>query len=184
MKVLSSLSIEFAGVTLPVVKSTEGEDVVPLKPICDGIGLSWNDVHKKTQSEYLARRLGICMGDIPHAGQVRNMVCLRLDRVVVFLNSINPDNVRVGGNHTAADFLEEKHAEWDAVLHEYESRQGGMLAEAVSAGRLKSVNLRLFLSVLKEKRSTQDASDRAALSLVAKDLAGEIGIPYQSELIP
>lgn len=119
-----SLNLNFSGVVLPVVDCDDGFQRVPLKPICDLISLSWADQHKKMQTPYFGRRLGICVGDIPYAGQTRQMVLIRLDRVAAYLNMLNPESVRAAGNEAAADFLEAKHLEWDDLIHAYELRRG------------------------------------------------------------
>lgn len=200
VKVHNRIEIEFAGVTLPVIADADGRDCIPLKPICDALGVKWEDQRvkfggtcapdnrgagrRKSESAdaYLARRLGICNLRPLYAGQTREMVCIRVDRVIGFLLQINPDKVRAAGNAIAADFLEEKHQEWDGVLHEYESRKGGMLQAATVEARTKAVNVRLFVSVMRAKQATEVIEDRRALSEVAAGLAGDLGISYQLEL--
>lgn len=182
MKVNSRIELEFAGINLPVNKDGEGREIVPVKPISDVFGLEWGRQHKKMQTPYLTRRLGVCIGLMYHAGQLREMVCIRLDRVSTFLNQIEPERVRGGGNETGADFLEAKQEEWDDVIHEYESRQGGMLQAISGETRTKAINIRLYLSVLRAKRDTSDEADRTALTTMAKALAAEAGAPYQPDL--
>ena len=64
----------------------------------------------------ISRRFGACLAMVPFAGQSREMLCIRLDRVEAFINQIDPDRVRGNGNETGADFLEAKQSEWDDVL--------------------------------------------------------------------
>ena len=206
MKINSRIEIEFAGITLPVVYDAEGREVVPVKPISDVFGLSWADMKKKIgaikptcggdippagienqpdsspTASYLSRRLGACIGLIPYAGQLREMVCIRLDRVSAFLNQIEPERVRGGGNETGADFLEAKQCEWDDLLHEYETRQGGMLSAVTTETKVKAINVRLYLSVLREKRATEDKQDRRVLGEIANSLAREAGASFQPDL--
>lgn len=121
-----SLNLNFSGVILPITDCEDGYQRVPLKPICEVIGLSWADQHKKMQTPYFVRRMGTCVGDIPYAGQTRQMVLIRLDRVAAYLNTLNPDSVRSAGNEASADFLEAKHQEWDDLIHAYEQQRGDM----------------------------------------------------------
>jgi hypothetical protein len=123
-----SLNLNFSGVILPITDCEDGQQRVPLKPIADVIGLSWADQHKKMQVPYFVRRMGICVGDIPYAGQTRSMVLIRLDRVAAYLNTLNPESVRAAGNDAAADYLEAKHQEWDDLLHAYEQSRGEMFS--------------------------------------------------------
>lgn len=176
-----TLNMEFGGAVLPVVKNEAGQDVVPLKPICDVIGLKWETQRLKVTDSYLTKRLGIATP--PRGGGFptnQEPLCIRLDRVAAFLYTINPNQVRVNGNEAAADFLERKHQEWDDLLHAYESERGEMLRRGASA---KVVNIRTFLSVCREKRVTTHEPDRKALEAISRDLAGEIGLPYQSDLL-
>lgn len=54
------------------------------------------------------------------------MVLIRVDRVAAYLNTLNPESVRAGGNKVAADWLEAKHKEWDDLIHAYEQSSGDM----------------------------------------------------------
>lgn len=152
MSKMISIGLNFSGVLLPLVDSEDGFQRVPLKPICDTIGLSWSDQHKKMQAPYYVRRLGLCVGDIPYAGQTRQMLLVRVDRVESFLNTVSPDSVRAAGNVDSADWLEAKHAEWDDVLHAWESGhraeiQGKLTASLRRAGviaRIASIKNPVF----------------------------------------
>lgn len=119
-----SLNLNFSGIVLPVVDCEDGFQRVPLKPICEAIGIDWSNQHKKMQVPYFCRRLGICVEDILYAGQTRQMVLIRLDRVAAYLNMLNPESARSAGNEAAADFLEAKHREWDDLIHAYEQQRG------------------------------------------------------------
>lgn len=114
------LELEFSGALLPVETNEQGHQVVPLKPIVEVIGLHWQTQMEKVQGAYLKRRLGTCIQPSLYAGQQREMVCIRLDRVAAYLNTINPDMVRAQGNQASADFLEAKHQEWDNLIDAYE----------------------------------------------------------------
>ena len=117
-----TFSIQYAGLELQVIKCATGAEVVPLKPISDVFGLQWETQRKKvTGSDFLARRLGTCT--VPGhgaGGQIREQTCILLSRVAAYLMGINPDQVRIQGNASGADFLEQKIQEWDDALHDYE----------------------------------------------------------------
>ena len=114
------ISIAFGDAILPVVECDDGIKRVPLKPIVEQVGAQWKGQSRKVEKgKYLFRRLGIKVtplkwGDKPH-------ICIRIDRVTAYLNTLNPENIRAMGNHDAADWLESKHTEWDDVLHLYET---------------------------------------------------------------
>ena len=121
------LSIAFGEIIVPIIKCEDGTERVPLKPICDEIGLDWNSQRRKLLADdYLIKRLGLILGgDIPlliaQLGIKKDPLLIRLDRVTAFLNTINPQKVRSHGNTSAAEWLEAKHSEWDDVLHQYET---------------------------------------------------------------
>lgn len=191
------INLEFGGALLPIVKNEAGQEVVPLKPISDEIGLKWEEQRiklglksdtctpdkggaGKPNDGYYVRRLGICMEAFLHAGQTREMVAIRLDRVAAFLYTINPDRVRNHGNEAAADYLERKHTEWDDLIHAYEAQNGQLIQQVTSA---KIINIRTFLAVSREIRMVEDKKMRGALGAMAGSLATDVGIPYQPDLL-
>lgn len=184
MKVKAKLEIEFAGLTLPVEKNADGLDVVALLPICEVFGLEWRRQAKKVSEPYLTRRLGTCTVRMYRAGQLREMVCVRVDRVAAFLNRVNPDQVRAAGNDLSADFLEQKQCEWDDVIHDYEKQRGTMLREVSGEGKQLALSIRSYVSAIKAKNATEDAEERRVLGQFARRVATEAGIPYQEELVP
>lgn len=117
-----AISIEYAGLTLPVVKNEQGVEVVPLKPISELFGLNWPRQHSKMQEEWISEFLGVCVLHMQYAGeQKRQMVCIRLDRVAAYLLSLNPAKIRSAGNESGAAFLKAKLIEWADALHDYET---------------------------------------------------------------
>ncbi len=172
------ISLEFAGAVLPVVQDVDGRDIVPFKPIVESIGIDWMGQYRRIQTPYMKRRLGISIGELSYAGQAREMVCIRFDRVSAFMNMVNPDQVRGAGNVDAADFLEAKHAEWDDLIHEYEMR-GGIFSSKQSKQHHQYLadvkELRMNLKDLKG-----EAAERARAAL-AKQLADRLGIELETE---
>lgn len=179
-----AFSITYAGITLPVAKNERGEEIVPLKPIADVFGLSWTDQHKKLSgSVYLTEFLGVCMGDIPHAGdQLRNQTCILLRRVAAYLMTLNPDKIKAGGNVEGARFLIEKQNEWADALHDYEQ-----LGVAVNLNheRVQSAlrhQRAMFLRAVGTLGRTEDRAARTVVSALIGQMSGELGLPYQPEL--
>ncbi|SMF94408.1 P22_AR N-terminal domain-containing protein [Methylomagnum ishizawai] len=175
------LSLEFAGVILPIAKDEHGRDIVPLKPISDVFGLDWEKQRIKVNNG-ISRRLGTCTHLMVGGGQGREMTCIRLDRVAAYLNTINPEKVRAVGNEVGADFLERKQEEWDDLIHAYEMRSGMFATQAQREASARSRKVRDLLAVAKEKRNTQDQADRRVLGGLMKGLAADLGVPYQEEL--
>lgn len=121
------ISIAFGDAILPVIDCDDGHKRVPLKPIADEIGVNWRtQTRKLDDGKYQNTRLGIKMMPLrghqdPVSSEGKAQICVRLDRVTAYLNTINPENIRAQGNHDAADWLEAKHSEWDDALHAYET---------------------------------------------------------------
>lgn len=214
MKVNTRIELEFAGVTLPIVKDAEGREAVPLKPISDVFGLIWHRQFRKIMPEegtcvtpmcnadtekqpisdaeppenkgkisYLERLLGASVLPVNYAGQVRDMLCIRLDRVETWILQVNPDRVRAAGNETGADFIEHKHHEWADLIHAYETREGGMMQALDAETRATAINIRLYLAVIREKRNATSERELKALDAIAEALAAKAGAPYQPELL-
>lgn len=127
MKKPIHISIAFGDAILPVVECEDGFKRVPLKPIVEQVGVSWEVQRRKLNPEsYLWQRLGAEITTLKGGetwGKQGNPthLCIRIDRVTAFLNTLNPQNIRGMGNHDAADWLEAKHTEWDDALHHYET---------------------------------------------------------------
>lgn len=127
-----SLNLNFSGAVLPVVFGDDGFPCVPLKPICDAIGIGWDCQYKKVMVCRVKKQLGVCLISINFAGQVRSMVMIRIDRVAGFLNRINPNSVRGAGNVESADFIEVKRNEWDSAIHCFEQKNGRIFSRLTS----------------------------------------------------
>lgn len=168
-----AISIEYAGLMLPVVKNERGE-FVPLKPITEVFGLHWPTQHAKMQEEWKAEFLGVCVLDTPYAGeQKRQMVCIRLDRVAAYLLSLNPAKIRDAGNESGAAFLQAKLTEWADALHDYEtfgSAHNPRHADALLAMRRANA----IANVAKIKDA---ALRRIALAELGIDLAAPASAP-------
>lgn len=176
------INLEFAGALLPVETNEQGQHVVPLKPICDAIGLEWERQRKKVSEPYLSKRIGTCTVQIRGADQAREMICIRIDRVAAFLNTVNPESVRGQGNESAADFLEAKHAEWDDLIDAYE-RGFGTLAKKGKANVQKQPGVRDYLSVLRAKKQADSEPERKVLHLLARKIADDLGAPFQDDIL-
>lgn len=190
-----AFSIQYAGLTLPVVKNDQGQDVTPLKPIAELFGLDWSTQHKKvtngdfypaffgTCTVHMPYAGGGCVGDSPHAGsQKREQTCIRLDRVAAYLMGINPERVKSHGNESGAAYLTQKITEWADALHDYEE-----IGVAVNLNHVKTQEaLRRqrasFAQMIGIKNKTANTADRAALGHVVRCMAAELGVPYQTDI--
>lgn len=180
-----SLMIEYAGLRLQVLKNEKGEDVTPLKPISDLFGLRWDRQRQKvTESAYLVRFLGVCtLPGWGADGQIREQNCILLSRVAAYLMSISPEQVRGQGNVDGADFLVKKQEEWADALHDYEELGAAFNMNHAKAQFAMNRQRMQFVQMLGMKNKTEDANDRKAITSLMKQMAGQLGIEYQPDLL-
>lgn len=172
------LELEFSGALLPVETNEQGQQVIPLKPIVESIGLEWERQRKKVSEPYLTNRLGTCTVHVRGADQRREMICIRLDRVAAFLNTVNPENVRGQGNESTADFLAKKQSEWDDLLDAYERGYGIMAKSGKTAAR-KPATYNDFLNVTRAKGKATSEPERKVLDFMARKIASELGASFE-----
>jgi hypothetical protein len=130
-----SMNFNFAGAVLPLVECEDGLARVPFRPLVEAMRMDWKSQFRLMQTLYFQRRLGICVGNLPHAGPAREVVLIRGDRVAAWLDSLNPELVCVAVNEDAADFLEARHEEWDISLQALNLHREQVFAGAVKRAR-------------------------------------------------
>lgn len=178
------ISIEYAGLNLQIAKNESGDPVTALKPISDLFGLQWERQRKKVvNSDHLRRFLGTCTVPMYGAGtQKRDQTCILLSRVAAFLMSINPDQVRAQGNAGSADYLEQKITEWADALHDYEELGAAINVNHGKVQEALRKQREAFARMVKVKNETATKPDRAAITHIIQQMAGELEVPYQLEL--
>jgi len=199
--------INYAGLQLPVHKGPTGEEITPLKPLVDMLGLLWRDQRKKvTESNFYKQHLGIhehiktqiqigltppAEGDIPTSfinsdgdnPTYLPEIFIRIDRIASYLMTINPERVRANGNTASADFLQQKIEEWADALHDYESLGATVNLSHQKQQALVNRQRKEFAQMIAIKNKTSSTSDRNALNQVIKQMAGELAIQYQQDLV-
>lgn len=100
----------------------DGEPFVPVRPICENIGLDWKTQHRKLMSG--TRRFSVVMvtTQLPGDQQRREVVCIHLKKVAAWLNSIEPNRV---APHLK-DKIERYQDECDEVLWNYWTKGVGL----------------------------------------------------------
>lgn len=176
--------IQYAGLTLQVVKNEAGDPVTPLKPISDLFGLKWEEQRKKvTSSGYLSEFLGVCTPDIRGAGdQNRVQICVLVRRVAAYLMTINPEKVRAAGNEAGSRFLVKKFDEWADAVHDWEEVGVAINMNHVRAQDGLRKQREAFARMMVTKTKMEDAADRKAVGQVAAQMAAELGVMFQLDL--
>jgi hypothetical protein len=88
----------------------DGEPFVPVRPICENLGLDWKTQYRKLMTT--EGRWGVVIMTTPSAGGPQEMTCIPLTRLFGWLMSIHPTKVRPD----LADKLIAYQRECDSVL--------------------------------------------------------------------
>ncbi|WP_416777497.1 phage antirepressor N-terminal domain-containing protein [Xenorhabdus budapestensis] len=130
-----TINVPFYGADLFIV-NYNGMPYVPLKPIIEGIGLSW-----ASQCTKLKTRIQAGVEKIPILTKhgLRTMSCLALDELAGWLAMINPNKVKVAIRDNVIWYQEECHD----VLCMY----WAMNEEKKEQGKPQSSNCRFFVKM-------------------------------------
>lgn len=119
MNSLTQIAVPFHNSELYIVEF-EGQPYTPMKPIVDGMGLSWTTQYRKlmtgyAQDEHTPNRWGVTKIVIPTLGDLQEMLCIPLRKLFAWLNSISPNKVKPELRDTVVKYQEE----CDDVLWDY-----------------------------------------------------------------
>lgn len=105
------IPVVFHGAELFVIEHN-GEPYTPMKPIVEGMGLTWQSQLLKLHQRFSK---GITEIVIPSSGGNQKMVCLALRKLAAWLATISPNKVR----SEIRDRVIQYQNECDDVLYEY-----------------------------------------------------------------
>lgn len=111
MNSVSTINVPFHGNNLYVV-NFNGEPYVPMKPIVEGMGLTWQSQFEKLKQRFSK---GITEIVIPSKGGEQSMICLTLRKLAGWLHTISPNKVKPEIRDKVIKYQEE----CDDVLYEY-----------------------------------------------------------------
>ncbi|HCT9717879.1 TPA: phage antirepressor N-terminal domain-containing protein [Proteus mirabilis] len=111
MTSVSTINVPFHGNNLCVV-NYNGEPYVPMKPIVEGMGLTWQSQFEKLKQRFSK---GITEIVIPSKGGEQSMLCLALRKLAGWLHTISPNKVKPEIRYKVIKYQEE----CDDVLYEY-----------------------------------------------------------------
>jgi len=119
MTSLTQMTVPFHNAELYIVEF-EGQPYTPMKPIVDGMGLSWTTQYRKlmtgyAQDEHTPNRWGVTKIVIPTLGDLQEMLCIPLRKLFAWFNSISPNKVKPELRDTVIKYQEE----CDDVLWDY-----------------------------------------------------------------
>ncbi|HBC6054705.1 TPA: phage antirepressor N-terminal domain-containing protein [Proteus mirabilis] len=111
MTSVSTINVPFHGNNLYVV-NFNGEPYVPMKPIVEGMGLTWQSQFEKLKQRFSK---GITEIVIPSKGGEQSMLCLALRKLAGWPHTISPNKVKPEIRDKVIKYQEE----CDDVLYEY-----------------------------------------------------------------
>lgn len=109
---ISTINVPFHGDNLYVV-NYNGQPYVPMKPIVEGMGLTWQSQFEKVKQRFKSTITEIVI--VAADGKERNMLCLALRKLAGWLHTISPNKVKPEIRDKVIRYQEE----CDDVLYEY-----------------------------------------------------------------
>lgn len=85
-------TISFNGVEI-IIAHKDGKDYLPIKPICDAIGIDAKAQRDKIQDDEFLKPTGVIIPSVGADGKGRDMFCLPVKYVYGWLATINPGKV-------------------------------------------------------------------------------------------
>ncbi|EEV5947769.1 phage antirepressor Ant [Escherichia coli] len=110
---VSTINVPFHGAELYVVNHN-GEPYPPMKPIVEGMGMTWQSQHRKLMERFKTCIIEM-MIQLPGDTQRRLVICLALRKLAGWLQTISPNKVRPEIRDKVIQYQEE----CDDVLYEY-----------------------------------------------------------------
>ncbi|MDE6717286.1 MAG: hypothetical protein K2J70_03750 [Muribaculaceae bacterium] len=151
------------GIAITAYRKEDGF-FVPIRPICDALGIDVEPQRRKLNEDYLVGATTVIMTAVGADGRTREMFCLPLKFVCGWIFSINPGKVA----QEARENVEKYRAECYDVL--YRHFFGGFIADeqnAAKAGKLKKE----IEDVKQEQKQLEDR--RKELNRKAAELSKE-----------
>lgn len=108
----TAIKVSFHGDTLYLVDKN-GEPYVPMKPVVEGMGLTWQSQHEKLKQRFNSTITEIVM--VASDGKSRQMTCLAFRKFAAWLSSLTPNKVKPDIRDKVIQYQEE----CDDVLYEY-----------------------------------------------------------------
>lgn len=99
-----------------ITVDSQSETYVPIKPICDAIGIAAEGQREKIQSDEILSSTAMLSMVVAADGKEREMLCLPLRYVYGWLFTINPKNVAPGSREAVTRYRREC---YDVLYHHF-----------------------------------------------------------------
>lgn len=136
----------------------DGEVFVPIKPICEAIGIDDRAQRDKIQSDEILASTGVLSTSVAADGKEREMFCLPLRYVYGWLFTINPKNVAPEAREAVAKYRRECYD----VLYEYFT---GSMHRTIETNNAEIELLRQINSAITDEKEAKNRRKKAEDSL-------------------
>jgi hypothetical protein len=178
------LVVKYAGLQIPIVVNEQGDDCTPLKPISDLFGLNWEGQRVKvTGTSFSKEELGVCVLMYRADRQNRRYTCIKVSRVAFYLLGLSFAHIRAGGNVAGVDYLFQKCTEWADALHDHVELGVAVNMNHIRAREILNEQRWRLVELISLKNETHDQAKLNTLRNEISELAAQLGIPYQPDLL-
>lgn len=178
-------SITFHGAQIPCAQDDNGDVFVAIKPICEAIGLKFQNAIDLIKSDEILSKVYLLRG-MPTPGGEQQMSCLPLDYISGWLFSINANRVKPETKELLLAYKRECHK----VLHAHffkqneasdKDRQNAALIEWIKAKQAHIAGLKKQRSML-DKAIYQEQKELMELDTDAAPGGGQMQIAFTALL--
>ncbi len=136
----------------------QGETYVPVKPICDALGISLERQREKIQSDDILSTTAALRGAVAADGKEREMLCLPLRYVYGWLFTINPKNVAPGAREAVTRYRREC---YDVLYHHFTAS----MQRTIETNNAEIELLRQINSAISEEKEAKSRRRKAEEAL-------------------
>lgn len=145
------------GVDIVAVEK-DGDIYVPIKPICEAIGIDARAQREKIQSDEILSSTGVLSTSVGGDGKEREMFCLPLKYVYGWLFTINPKNVAESARESVARYRRECYE----VLYEHFT---GSMRRTIETNNAEIELLQQINSAIADEKEAKNRKKKAEESL-------------------
>lgn len=167
----TSILVPFHGNTLYLVEH-DGEAYTPMKPIVEGMGLTWQAQHRKLAERFKSTITEMMM--VAEDGKQRLMTCIPLRKLTGWLYTISPNKVRPELRARIIAYQEE----CDDVLWDYWNR-GHAASPRYRPEETREVHA---LGLTREQQDTIKSHHRALVEAAPKTKQAKLAITLWSSI--
>lgn len=141
-----------------VTVEQEGEVYVPIKPICDAIGIDPKVQRRKLQEDEFFASTGVIMTSVAADEKEREMYCIRLRDVYGWLATISPGKVAPEARETVSKYRRQCYD----VLYEYFT---GTMRRTIETNQAEIELLKQINTAISDEKAAKERRKKAECTL-------------------